>query len=392
MAARALSDVAYQSGRYDEAARLLYGVASTAPEYSNLGNALEKTERDEEAEAAYREALSLDPSFAPTHLNLGNLLHKQQRHSDADEQYRAALALRSDYAKAWNGLGNSLQSQGRLKEALEAFRHAVQYDPGGTIYHSNLGTLLFALNQNAEALAELQLALTLDHDNALAHGNLGALLARSGCPMAAERASRAAISLAPDQHCWLTNLGVALFAQGRHAEAEEAYRAALAMRPDHASGHGNLLFALNYRTDLTAEAIFAEYQDWDRRHAKPLAVESQPFNLDRTRGRRLRVGYVSADSRQHAVAMFAEPLLAAHDRSSIELYLYAGVAAAKAERCGQLQDHATRGVFLDRASACARSRGGGLGHNKSPLLQERFPSAQAAYARKATTAVKHRCA
>ena len=120
--------------------------------------------------------------------------------------------------------------------------------------------------------AALRHALALDPGYALAHGNLGALLARSGCPVAAESASRTAIALAPDQHRWLTNLGVALFSQGRHAEAEECYRKALTMQPDYASGHGNLLFALNYRPDITAEAIFAEYQDWDRRHAKHLGI------------------------------------------------------------------------------------------------------------------------
>ena len=157
----------------------------------------------------------------------------------------------------------------------------------------------------------------------------------------AESASRAAIALAPDQHRWLTNLGVALFSQGRHAEAEECYRKALTMQPDYASGHGNLLFALNYRPDATAEAIFAEYQDWDRRHAKHLASDIPPFALDRTPGRRLRIGYVSADFRQHAVAMFAEPLLAAHDRSNVELYLYAGVPAedTATERFRSLSDH-----------------------------------------------------
>jgi hypothetical protein len=43
---------------------------------------------------------------------------------------------------------------------------------------------------------------------------------------------------------------VALLSQGRHAEAEDCYRKALTMQPDYASGHGNLLFALNYRPDI----------------------------------------------------------------------------------------------------------------------------------------------
>ncbi len=324
---RALSDLALQSGRYDEAARLLHSFARTPPEYSNLGIALAALGRHYEAEAAYRKAIDVDPAFPAARFNLGNLMHSQQRDIEAEAEFRIALTICGDYAKAWNALGHSLERQGRLKEALEAFRHAVGYNSKSATAHCNLGTLLFALDCNVEALAELQLALSLDPEHALAHGNLGALLVRSGHPVAAKSASRTAIALAPDEHRWLTNLGGALLLQGRHAEADAAYRKALTIRPDYASGHGNLLFALNYRTDVTAQAIFAEYQEWDRGHARHLVSESPRLTLDRTSERRLRVGYVSADFRQHAAAMFAEPLLAAHDRSKVELWLYAGVMA-----------------------------------------------------------------
>ena len=65
------------------------------------------------------------------------------------------------------------------------------------------------------------------------------------------------------------------------------------------------------------------------------------FDLDRTPGRRLRIGYVSPDFRQHAAAFFSEPLLAAHDRSQVELFCYAeiGVADEITERFRALADH-----------------------------------------------------
>ena len=357
LAPRALSDIAHQSGRYGEAAKRLGPIAEGPADFSNLGISLAELGQDDAAETAYRRAIALDPKCAAAHFNLGNLLHKQQRNAEAEKAFRAALSIRTDYSKAWNGLGQSLQCQGRLNELLSAFRTAVRYDPACTAAHCNIGTILFALDHNAEALIAFRRALTLDPGHALAHGNIGALLARSGWPIAAELASRTAISLAPDQHCWLTNLGVALLAQGRYAEAEACYRKALAMRPDYAVGHGNLLFALNYRTDVTEEAVFAECDAWDRRHARHLAPTTPNYTLDRTPGRRLRVGYVSADFRQHAVAMFAEPLIAAHERSKVELYLYSGVAAEDAEtdRFRSLSDHWRSTIGLSDAELAEQS-------------------------------------
>ena len=92
---------------------------------------------------------------------------------------------------------------------------------------------------------------------------------------------------------------------------------------------------------MSAEEIFAEYRRWDRQHALPLLPAHPSFELDRSPERRLRIGYVSPDFRQHAVALFAEPLLAAHDRSAVELHCYAEVPAPDAvtERFRALADH-----------------------------------------------------
>ncbi len=332
---------AFSAGRYEEALALLRTVCDDAGDYSNLGIVLHALGRDDETEAAYRKAIALDAGLASAHCNLGNLLQEHRHDAEATSAFRVALKLRPDFANAWTGLGHSLHRQGQLSDAVNAFRHAVQYSPRSAEAHNSLGTLLFALEQNEEARVVLSQALALDPAYANAHGNLGALYARCGRPVAAEASSRAAIALAPGEHRWLTNLGVALLAQGRHDEAEVCYRQALALRPDYVSGHGNLLFALSYRTDVSLEAVFAEYQEWDRRHASHLAATAPPFALDRTAGRRLRVGYVSPDFRQHAVALFAEPLLAAHDRSSVELYCYADVAVqdAATARFQSLADH-----------------------------------------------------
>ena len=85
---------------------------------------------------------------------------------------------------------------------------------------------------------------------------------------------------------------------------------------------------------------------------------SPASNLDRSPERRLRVGYVSPDFRQHAVALFAEPLLAAHDRSAVELHCYAEVPAPDAvtERFRAIADHWHSTVGLSDAELAEQIR------------------------------------
>ncbi|HEY3846056.1 MAG TPA: tetratricopeptide repeat protein, partial [Acetobacteraceae bacterium] len=275
--------------------------------------------------AAAAALLSRTPERADILSDLGVMQRAQGNPAAAEQTLRRALALDPGLVPALGNLSNVLLDQGRAGEAEAVLLQAIQHAPGQPWLRRSLALALLARNDVAGAETQLRQALAIAPDDAEVHETLGALLSQSGRPVEAEQHHRAALPGLKDKHRCLSNLAIALQMQARHAETERCYREALALRPDYPSGHGNLLFALNYREDLTPEAIFAEYRCWDAQHARRLAPADPQFDLDRTPGRKLRLGYVSPDFRQHAAALFAEPLLAAHDRNEVELFCYAEV-------------------------------------------------------------------
>lgn len=69
-------------------------------------------------------------------------------------------------------------------------------------------------------------------------------------------------------------------------------------------------------------AVYAAHRDFARRWEAPLAKLIQPHSNDRSPDRRLRIGYVSSDFRQHSVGYFIEPVLAHHDHGRFEIFCY----------------------------------------------------------------------
>jgi Tfp pilus assembly protein PilF len=71
------SFAAHQPGPDEQAEKSARSVCNGPAELSNLAVSQDALGRHDAAEAAYRQAIALDPEFATTHHNLGNLLHKQ---------------------------------------------------------------------------------------------------------------------------------------------------------------------------------------------------------------------------------------------------------------------------------------------------------------------------
>ena len=90
---------------------------------------LKEKDRLEEAGAAFRRALEINPNYAPAHNNLVNLLGDEGPFESAIVEYRRALELDPNYAEACNNLGQTLVELRRFEEARAALARAVALRP-----------------------------------------------------------------------------------------------------------------------------------------------------------------------------------------------------------------------------------------------------------------------
>ncbi|MBO0737259.1 MAG: tetratricopeptide repeat protein [Alphaproteobacteria bacterium] len=197
-----------------------------------------------QAEAAYRQILTLDPAHADAHYALGAALWALGRPAEAEVSCREVVRLRPNNPEAHNNLGGVLKALGRLAEAEASHREAVRLRPNYPEAHYNLGTALWTLGRLAEAEASYREAVRLRPNYPEAHYNLGAMLNALGRPAEGEASYREAVRLRPNYPEAHYNLGNALCALGRPAEGEASYRNALRLRPNYPEAHNNLGNAL----------------------------------------------------------------------------------------------------------------------------------------------------
>ena len=88
------------------------------------------------AEAAYEEAIQLNPDTGTNYYNLGNAQRELGKTDAALKSYQQALKLMPDDADVHNNLGNTLREAGKLKEAITAYQSALKLNP--QLYHAKV--------------------------------------------------------------------------------------------------------------------------------------------------------------------------------------------------------------------------------------------------------------
>ena len=288
-------------------------------------------------------------------------LFNQKDFARGEAQARALVQRCPQSGFAWKALGTMLQPQGKKEEALEAKLRAVQLLPDDAEGLCNLGRSYFELGQTPQAIEVLRACVAVKPDYAEAFNNLGLALNADGQIDAAHSCFERAIAIQPDFAEALNNLSGIFNVHGMLDEAVAVLQKAVAAKVDYRIAFDNLLFVLNYHPDKSAEDIFQNYGEYERRFGAPLRNVWAPHQNDRNSQRRLKIGYVSPDFKGHACTFFMEPLLSRHDRAQVDVYAYADLVKedAATQRYKQYVEHwvPTRGMSDDALAQRIRADG-----------------------------------
>jgi predicted O-linked N-acetylglucosamine transferase (SPINDLY family) len=265
---------------------------------------------------------SVDQAFA-----LALEHHRAGRLGEAEKEYRDILRRAPQHADSLNLLAVIGLQTGNLEAALVLVQQAVALRPDAAVCRNTLGQVLERLGRDDEAAGCYEAAIELDPSYAEAHNNLGVLRARRDLLEAAEALYRKAIELDANYAGPHTNLGNLLKDRGELDAAIGCHRRAIEIRPDMSQLHSNLLLTLHYHPDYSPADLRREHLAWAERHVAPLERVRRPHENSTDPDRRLRIGYVSPDFREHPVARFMLPLLQQHDRQQVEVFAYSDVAS-----------------------------------------------------------------
>lgn len=134
----------------------------------------------------------------------------------------------------------------------------------------------------------------------------------------AEALLRRVIERDPSNALALSCLGSVLERFGDLDGALASFERAIEAAPRDARILSNAIFAMDRSVSVTLERA----SEIRRRYNDLVRVPARPHPNDRDPERRLRVGYVSADFRQHSAVFGFAPVLLKHDPGRIETYVY----------------------------------------------------------------------
>ena len=367
---------------YDRAIALMPDCAEV---YYNRGIALNDLGRHRDAIESYDKAIALKPDNADAYANRGNALNDLNQHRDAIDSYNKAIALKSDCAEAYSNRGIALNRTKQHQAAITSYDLAIALKPDRADAYYNRGIALNDLGRHRDAIESYDKAIALKPDYADAYVNRGIAQSDSGLYHVAIFSCDKAIALKPECAQAYTNRGIALKHLKQHQAALSSYEKALSINPNSAEAYCNRAIVLNdlgqhqmaiasYEKALSLKpdceflhGMLVHSQmhgcDWHdvesqvtdllesigrnekvtpglpvlaltaslflQRKAAEIWVNDQLSSKctlgdipRRSKSKKIRIGYYSADFRNHAVSFLTAGLFETHVRSDFEIYAF----------------------------------------------------------------------
>jgi predicted O-linked N-acetylglucosamine transferase (SPINDLY family) len=249
----------------------------------NLGNMYKELNRFDEALMCYEKSISINPSFVEAFNNKGNLLKEMNRFDEALMCYEKSISINPSFVEAFNNKGNLLKEMNRFDEALTCYEKAISIDANSFEAIYNKGNLLKETNHLDEALLSFERAFRINPNFDYLPGQIFHLKMHI-CDWSNFISDR--------------NELINLINAGKKAAP--------------------CLAVLALIDDLPIHRKVAEIWVKDK---NPPNYSLGPFRKITNR-KKIKVGYFSADFREHAVSYLTAELFEKHNKDHFEIYAF----------------------------------------------------------------------
>ena len=318
--------------------------------YNNMGIAFKSKGDLENALKSFKQALKIKSDYAEAYANMGNALQGNGELEAAIKSYKQALKIRPDYAEAFYNIGMTLHQQGYLDSAIDNLSIALLIKPCYAEAYNSMGNILYDKSDHEGAISNYKQALKLKPNDADVYNNMGIALQGFGDLKGATDNFHKALKIKPNLVEAYFNMGIALQDGGHLNAALDSFTKGLEIKPDDQQYRSQKLYLQACICDwigVREEGVLISELGTTTQHINPfsmLALEDAP---DRHRLRseiysnhtfkqtplplpsrplqkpkRLRIGYFSADFKNHPVMYGLVEILERHNRKLFEIYAY----------------------------------------------------------------------
>ncbi|MBV8467557.1 MAG: tetratricopeptide repeat protein [Burkholderiales bacterium] len=302
-----------RSGRNDLAAEQFHKAAALSgnAQSTTLNKALGLLAelKVKEAKVLFEQVIQMNPNSAEAHLGLAKCFHDMALYPPAETHARRARELAKHnrthhvYLDSLVVISSTVQMSERHQEALDACRELMELAPNFHFAHATLGSIYMKMGDFERAIEHSERAVELDPKNS-----------------------------APA----LNSLGMLSRHKGEIPKSREYFRRAIERDSTNSFYYSNYLFASVYDATVGKDELARIHREIDQKYCKKIAVKPVKYANAPDPDKKIRIGFVSPDIRNHPVFQFVLPLLKTIDRDRFGLYFYynymvADKCTAKAE-------------------------------------------------------------
>ena len=266
--------------------------------------------------------LKENPSHGDAHVNIGSAYSESGILDKAEFHYRKALEINPNDHIALNNLGGLCKRQMRLAEAQILFEKSIEIKPDFWISLFNLGSLLINRKMLDKAVEYLRKAFELNKNPSTYANLIGAL--KYNHPEEAYELAKENVNLGHLDFSMLSVYPVLVYSCDWEMldELQDKVLEIAYQEQKQTSWVQGILLPLNKPYGISREDIFEIHKTWGENVSHQLKDAYSQHDNAMKPCTHIRIGYLSADFREHSVGHFIKNTISNHDKTRFKVFCY----------------------------------------------------------------------